>query len=266
MKTDELREMLLNRKQYLDKIIKEREYELKNAPDGKLRYYKSGNSYKYFCRETPSDATGTYIKKSEEKKAVDLAQKDYNQKVLETASREAKVLKKLVELYDGKCMEYIYQTEQEPKQRLIKPICLPDEEYVTAWLSHPYERKPFLEDSTEYITENGERVRSKSELIIADTLFRMGVPYRYEAPIILKGMGTIHPDFTVLNVRSRKNYYWEHLGRMDDPSYAEKAMERIYTYEKNGCFPGESLLLTYETMNQPLSTRQIKMIIERYLI
>ena len=35
------------------------------------------------------------------------------------------------------------------------------------------------------------------------------VPYHYEAPLYLKGRGIIHPDFTVLNIRTRQEYYWE---------------------------------------------------------
>jgi len=68
----------------------------------------------------------------------------------------------------------------------------------------------------ELYTAKGERVRSKSEIIIADSLMRAGVPYRYEFPIILNGYGKIYPDFTVLNVGLRKELYWEHLGMMDD--------------------------------------------------
>ena len=38
------------------------------------------------------------------------------------------------------------------------------------------------------------------------------VPNHYEAPLYLKGRGIIHPDFTVLNIRTRQEYYWEPYG------------------------------------------------------
>lgn len=69
-------------------------------------------------------------------------------------------------------------------------------------------------------------------MIIADLLNKEGIPYRYEYPIQLNGVGWIYPDFTVLNVRLRKEYYWEHLGMMDDYSYAEKALQKISSYEQ----------------------------------
>ena len=53
------------------------------------------------------------------------------------------------------------------------------------------------------ITEKGEYVRSKSEKIIADTLTKNNINYVYELPLRLKGYGTVKPDFTVLNKRTR---------------------------------------------------------------
>lgn len=53
------------------------------------------------------------------------------------------------------------------------------------------------------IRETDERVRSKSEVIIADILNQEGIPYRYECPLQLKGWGKVYPDFTVLSERER---------------------------------------------------------------
>ena len=79
----------------------------------------------------------------------------------------------------------------------------------------------------EIYSERGERVRSKSEKIIADKLYRNGIPYKYEKPLVLKGLGKIHPDFEILNKRTRKEYFLEHLGKMDDIGYVKKNMRRI---------------------------------------
>ena len=108
-------------------------------------------------------------------------------------------------------------------------------------------------------------MRSKSELIIADLLYKEGVPYRYEYPLYLNGLGRIYPDFTVLNTKERKELHWEHLGMMDDAEYAENALRRIAVYEKNGIFPGENLILTHETRKNPLDQKIIKMMIANYL-
>lgn len=109
-------------------------------------------------------------------------------------------------------------------------------------------------------------MRSKTEILIANALNKHGIPYHYEKPLYLDGYGTIHPDFTVLNVRLRKEFYWEHMGLMDDVDYAEKALQRITAYEKNGYFPGTELILTHETQKYPMDSRLIDKMIRRYLM
>lgn len=52
---------------------------------------------------------------------------------------------------------------------------------------------------------------------------------------------------------------------MDNPAYAEKAVNKIHTYEQNGIFQGEDLLFTYETSKSPLSQKGIMRMIQRYL-
>jgi len=109
-------------------------------------------------------------------------------------------------------------------------------------------------------------VRSKSEKIIADTLERRGIPYRYEAPLILQDGVTVYPDFSLLNVRRRKEYIWEHLGMMDNEDYARSAVTKLNSYINSGFFPGEQLILTMESQKTPLGTKTIERMIERYLI
>lgn len=129
--------------------------------------------------------------------------------------------------------------------------------------------KSFLEDDkTEFYTIKGERVRSKSEKIIADELYRNGIPYKYEMPMELEGWKKkvlIYPDFTVLNKRTGKKWIIEHLGMMDKPAYYENAMQKVSTYEKNGILLGDRLIVLHETSGTPLNTVVLKKYIEKYL-
>jgi hypothetical protein len=52
---------------------------------------------------------------------------------------------------------------------------------------------------------------------------------------------------------------------MDDPAYAEKAIKKIETYEKNGIYTGKKLILTYETRKIPLNPKIVKELLETYL-
>ena len=128
-----------------------------------------------------------------------------------------------------------------------------------------YNGKDFYEDIPEFYTSAGERVRSKSEIIIADLLSKENIPYRYEYPLYLKGLGKIFPDFTTLNTRTRKEFIWEHLGMMDDPMYVENALQKISAYEQNGFFPGENLILTFESEKNPLNQKLLSLLLQKHL-
>ena len=116
------------------------------------------------------------------------------------------------------------------------------------------------------LTEKGERVRSKSEKIIADYFFRHGIEYKYECPLLLKGLGIVYPDFTLLSRKTGYEIYWEHNGRMDDPIYAQKAVRKWQHYENNGIFPGERLILTHETELDVLNTATLEKLTKKYLL
>ena len=235
-------------------------------PEGKLRCARRGNQVLYFRRMVPEDPAGQYIKKKDRPLAAALAQKDYNTRVLRAAWKELQYLRTLMKYEDRQKVEYVYNNLDESRQVLIKPVAVPDRQFIEEWKQESFQSKGFPEGSPEYYTGSGIRVRSKSEILIADTLDRYKVPFRYEYPLSIKGHGTIHPDFTVLNVRERKEYLWEHLGMMDDPDYSERALCRIEQYESDGYFPGEQLIITHETSMHPLNTKLINKLIKRYLL
>ena len=76
----------------------------------------------------------------------------------------------------------------------------------------------------------------------------------------------MYPDFKVLNKRTRREYYWEHLGMMDDEEYAAHAMQKIETYAGNGILPGKNLILTHETSQRPLNVKTVQKLIDAFLI
>lgn len=73
-------------------------------------------------------------------------------------------------------------------------------------MSKEYTGKQFREGEPVILTNRGERVRSKSEKIIADCFFRKGIPYKYECPLYLKGLGIIYPDFTILSKKQDRKF------------------------------------------------------------
>jgi exodeoxyribonuclease V alpha subunit len=83
----------------------------------------------------------------------------------------------------------------------------------------------------------GDMVRSKSEVIIANMLHERGLSFWYEKPLIATD-GTMYlPDFTI-QYRGEE-FFWEHLGMLSKPEYAEHWEVKKKWYEKH--FPGRLL-------------------------
>ena len=91
---------------------------------------------------------------------------------------------------------------------MVTPIKPTWDQIVTKWNEEEYQGKGFQEGTAVILTEKGERVRSKSEKILADLFYKRNIPYKYEKPLYLKEYGTIYPDFTFLSKRFGQEIYW----------------------------------------------------------
>lgn len=154
--------------------------------------------------------------------------------------------------------------EQMSGRSLVEPLIAPDDVFVQKWLEEhrrmAAERPNPYPVTEEFVTNNGEIVRSKSEKIIADLLLKLGIPYVYECPLDTPG-GTIYPDFTILDITTRETYYWEHRGRMDKPDYVEKNLWKEHLYALQGIFPGQKLLFSEESDTSHLRTVDVEAMI-----
>ena len=80
----------------------------------------------------------------------------------------------------------------------------------------------------------------------------------------MNGGKVFHPDFTVLNVRERREIYWAHRGMMDDRQYSANSVMRIKTLNSNGIIQGFNLIITEETSTGPLGTNEVELMINKY--
>lgn len=260
------KEELLNRINYLDRIIRKTQTALKNTPEGTLRINHShrGQYVQYYHRLSASERRGKYLKKEQRDLINRLAQKDYETKLLNAALQEKAAIETYINLCPEIIPEEVYEQMNQDRQQLVIPEIETDDMFRRRWESIEYKGKEISDDCPEQLTDKGERVRSKSEVLIANQLAREDIPYRYEYPITLTGMGTVYPDFTILNIKSRKEIYWEHQGMMDDPEYAERAVRKEACYIRNGIIPGDNLILTSETRQNPINSKQIRAIITKF--
>ncbi len=104
------------------------------------------------------------------------------------------------------------------------------------WAQAPYETCPYYPERKIHTAPGGLLVRSKLEAMIATLLTENNIPYRYEWALQL-GNKIFYPDFTLRHPETGQLFYWEHLGKMDDPVYKEQAMLKLHHYAKHEIIP-----------------------------
>ena len=262
---EQIVDLLKQEQARMDELIEKTSRQLKNAPEGTLRIsVDRGKERYYYC--TKEDSLGNYIQKKDRRMAEKLAQKEYNQRIFASAKKMKCQISRLLSSYEKEGIEECYYRLHRGKRKLVTPVEPVWEELEREWIEEEYDGKIFQEEGIEIITQRGERVRSKSEKILADCFNYYDIPYKYEKPLYLNGYGIVYPDFTFLSKRIGKEIYWEHHGMMDSPAYAESAVRKIHCYERNGIFPGERLILTFETQRDPLNTEIVQILLEKYIL
>lgn len=258
-----LKQMLLQEQNHLEDIINKAKIGLATVPDGHLRISKDKNKIRYYhCTE---DNNGIYIPKSENNLPQKLAQKTYNLSVIKKAEARLKQIKRIMRDYSDDEIEELYTSLHADRQALVTPVEATWKQLIDEWYAEEYQGKGFQEGTTMILTEKGERVRSKSEKILADFFYRRNILYKYEKPLYLKGYGTVYPDFTFLSKKKGKEIYWEHEGMMDKQEYARNAVRKIESYQKNDIYPGDRLILTFETEQSVLNSKTIERLANQYL-
>lgn len=260
------KQLLQDKVKEMDKLMLKAEKSLKNSPDGTLVLSRSNGTIQYYHKTGKNQKKGKYIVAKDRSKAMALAQKDYDQQFLKKVEKQREKICRAIKQLPETEMTEIYETLPEGRQQLVTPHILTDEQYIEQWLNVPYQSKGFASETPEIITERGERVRSKTEKIIADKLFAMGIPYRYEYPLKLKGYGYVYPDFTLLNVSQRKEIYLEHFGMMDNQEYSQNAIVKLENYAKNGIYPGKNLLITFETLHNALNMKVVEQMLKEFIL
>lgn len=260
----EILKLVNSRKSELEKIVFDKRDSLKSAPEGELRTAKCRNTVQYFRRQKGGTSNGEYIKKDNIELAVQLAQKEYDSKILAAAEKELRFLDGLKRLYDGKSINHVDGKLVKEKMCLVNPVEKNDDEFIKEWQEQEYNHYNAFSENLKYINSKGIHMRSKSEVIISNILDEYEIPYIYEKPLKLSRNSVVVPDFTLLDMRNRQEVYLEHLGLMDNMDYIERNISKIRSYEDAGIYIGQRLLITYEAKDMQLNVNKIRKMIESY--
>lgn len=234
------------------------------APKG--RFHISNKNKRLEAYQIGTDGKRTRLSPKREQDVAcmkKLAQRDYEERLLRLFENLG-VTRRYVDRYMYICKQIgeLYENLPAARQELVAPFKNENERKLADWLCESYLPKDSHAENLIIVTDRGDKVRSKSEKMIADRLYAKGVYYKYEKPLVLKGVGRIYPDFTIFNPHDGKEYYLEHFGMVDDEAYRSDMLRRINAYRLNKF--GDRLLMTFETKDNPLDTREVDELIRAH--
>ena len=256
-----LLEQAVNQLEALKQVDWKIRQQLKEDSGEVLRLSKSNGTFQYYLKTKDKRI---YIRKKNLQLARSLAQRDYNKKLEPYIAKNIATLEQFTKNYAPEKCENCFSRLPAARRALVKPIFMDDATYAKQWQAQKYEPKKDFPTENFY-TNREERVRSKSEVIIANMLNSKGIPYHYEYPVKINSSLTLYPDFFCLNKRTRQEFYWEHCGKMDDSDYTVKLVQRLTLYSQKNIITGKNLILTMEAQKHPLDVKEVERMIKTFL-
>ena len=246
---------------YYDGIYQMYSKQLENSPPGSLLYQKNHGKDQFLHAFTQDGERirQCITKDCEMIKA--LAQKEFAQKAVRILAENITVLRNAIDnmvpfdpddilhsmlkgysklpedyFFDRSNVSIGMHLDDETKARIDRH---------REWGAQPYNQSRFREEYKTIRTSRGLAVRSKSEALIIETLYRWhDIPHRYEQEKVVNGI-RINPDITLEDYQ-QEEFYIEHLGMMDDPGYARRNFRKLERYYDAGLVPGDNLILTFD--------------------
>lgn len=234
--------------------------ELRNLPEGNLSVTTvKGKDYYYKHQH----GTRSYLGNGSTEEVKALQRRKLLQNCLKHIDKNHDILKKFISSYQDISLEKIKSTLSKAYQPA--DTCLTDLDGIDnkGWGYQEYQRSNQYPEMLVHRTLKGDFVRSKSEVIIANTIHMKGLQYRSEE-VTKVGNYLFAPDFKILVPSTGKIKLLEHFGMMHDPEYREKALWKMSTYIENGYRPYEDILFTFEDINGNIDAKNLELLITNF--
>ena len=258
------KEKMMSLQMKLIKEVEQYQSHLQKYPKGQLHIYKEKRSYKWFAYQKEKKKRD-YIPKKQVQLARKLAQKQYYEMKLDEAETELRAIDAYMNTLHSKKNSAHLRALKESEEfwKLAFPLADGIAQNLLEWSAAEYQANPQHRENLTVNTLNGQKVRSKSESIIANELLNRGIPFHYEELLHINDWD-YYPDFTIRHPKTGNTIYWEHFGMVDKGEYRHKMVQKIQQYTSNGLIPGVNLILTFETSDSPLDINFVKLLIDYY--
>lgn len=263
----------MNNKQELENMLARMEArigalkkQLRDIPDGRLSLENRHGTPTYVITET---VDGKRIRRSLNKDyytVTQLLQAQLMRSEMEDLKHNADLIRKAALNYRHRDMSYLvdHLCEKWPdlnKWAVRDPLMSRQQ---AEWAKRPFVQSSKFPEGKKHTTRDGVKVRSKSELIIAEQLYDNGIPYHYEEEIII-GDIPFAPDFTIMRADG-KLVYWEHMGLTGVTKYLSTQMYKIQMYVTADIVPWDNLIISFDDTNGHVDVREIDAFIKNRLI
>lgn len=212
-----------------------------------------------------------YLGKDKQDEIRTLAKKAHYTRMLSAARKEREQIRRCIKTLSSDAgitdIDDVYPSLNKVIRRTEGPFTITDDGYVSKWLKERNYLRNNRQINGQNKTLKGEYVKSKSEVIIADRLTYYGIPYVYEVATATDVfVDMMYPDFLILNMRTKEEFYWEHLGKMGDPKYAVRNQIKMEQFAQQGIIMGKNLIVSIESGDRPLSTEYVDSVIKQVLL
>ena len=230
-----------------------------------VRTYTKGHSQFHLCTKEGGKEVRKYLGKQDCRIVLNFQEYKFIEEALRRCRINIAVLSKAVKNYA--CLYPADIVDKLPSA--YKNIEIANKHILgiggaSEWLS---EMQAIKDSSPIYYPEalvhrasNGIMMRSKSECIISDILYGIGIPYIYELPLHL-GEELFIPDFTCLNPKNGQTIIIEFFGMMDNQSYRSSAYEKIDRYMQGGYIINKNFIPIFDDLNGNIDVQLIRKIL-----
>lgn len=245
------------------KRLAEESAELKLLPEGdlKIRMERGRTNYTQNIKQNGRRPLRKGIT-TDKKMISQLARKKYLEISTALLKTEIDRLQDFIDSRTDPSVQNVLDLLPYQYQQLDESMFFPQIKEMQHWQDMPYEQNTKYAHKKIHITSKGLRVRSKSELIIAEKLDTYNIPYRYDSLVTYKNQ-KLSPDFTI---RIEEITYWEHCGMMNDPQYRSYNKWKLEQYEKIGIVPWKNLIITYDMEDGGINSAFIDAVIKHLIL
>lgn len=229
-------------------------------------YHKGSTKQQYYLKQNGKPAKKKYIGTGESETVKKIKAAKYYSTLLNVIDTDIHLLESVEK--DYVIPDHASINELLPKvYRIEGPIqTLHASREAAKWKESMEAEKakyePYKPEDLIYMARDGTRMRSLSEVIIANYLLSLGITFVYELPLVVNGR-RIWPDFTILSpIDNRTVIIIEHQGAMSSEKYQSKYIRTLLFYLETDMVPNKDVFFTFNHLDGNLDIRQIDSILQ----